>query len=410
MSSDCASSSSSGSDDEGLGERIEAHDGLSGDVLAALLEFQSAGGRFADDDDEAADAAVFTRDTLCAAYRPEDTAVIAETMRRLQDREHGTSSSDGAATEVPLNERVVELLQVPPPLPLNDESSNAYNDTTTTNDTTNLTALQRDGVVRINNALTAEQCAACLNFVNEALLKQHHCDLDADDVATGAGGFGNVFERNNRFDMYLRDTGVIADALHQLLSASTQLGQLFQQLLVSDGGVSSTSSSSSNSPNVGCFHELSSLVADPGCIAQPIHPDAPYADQAPLWTCFVALQGIDADMGGTVFLPGTHTAAFHDQLKSSKSCPAQERTRWLNECSYKRADLAAGDCAVMDARTLHYGGANTSDTRRVLLYFTIRNPTSLVLSADSSSSSPYPDCGSLFPDLDGVLTTATYIV
>ena len=65
-----------------------------------------------------------------------------------------------------------------------------------------------------------------------------------------------------------------------------------------------------------------------------------------------------------------------------------------NEYIYYRADLNIGDCIVMDSRTFHYGSSNTSCNQRTLLYFTIRNPL---------HDGDYPDCGSLFEDLN--LTT-----
>jgi len=79
------------------------------------------------------------------------------------------------------------------------------------------------------------------------------------------------------------------------------------------------------------------------------------------------------------------------------------RTLIPQECRYYRADLSVGDCIVMDARTFHYGSANTSlDQRRSLLYFTLRNPYHVARG--------YPPSGSLYPDLDGMLTTAQYMV
>jgi hypothetical protein len=51
----------------------------------------------------------------------------------------------------------------------------------------------------------------------------------------------------------------------------------------------------------------------------------------------------------------------------------------------------------MDSRLFHFGGANESQTRRVLLYFTIQNPKHV---------GAYPPGGSLFPEL--VMKTQDY--
>ena len=59
------------------------------------------------------------------------------------------------------------------------------------------------------------------------------------------------------------------------------------------------------------LYELSALVSEPGAPRQPIHPDNPHQERAPLLTCFVALQDISAPMGPTIFLPGTNTAEAH---------------------------------------------------------------------------------------------------
>jgi Phytanoyl-CoA dioxygenase (PhyH) len=374
-------------DDDDSGERLHVHDGLCASVLAALLEFQHGGGGFSNDSDGCdGDSVVLSRDEICAANQPKDnTGVIAATLRRLKEQDRKVESDER-------KERVVELLLV---------------DTSRSNST----VLEQDGVVRIDNVLSHELCSACLDYINHALsvgVKDHLGIASANHgELTGDQGFGNVFERSNRCDMYLRNTGVIEEALHHMLNLSAPLGALFGKSL---GGEPAD------------FHELSSLVADPGCVAQPIHPDAKYStnmnggcDTVPLWTCFIALQTVHSHMGGTVFLPGTHTAASHALLTSNAPGGANERKLWLqNDCTYRRADLQVGDCAVMDARTLHYGGANTTPMsicndieaakhpeRRILLYFTIRNPL---------HTSGYPPCGSLFADLDGILSTKSYIL
>jgi ectoine hydroxylase-related dioxygenase (phytanoyl-CoA dioxygenase family) len=150
----------------------------------------------------------------------------------------------------------------------------------------------------------------------------------------------------------------------------------------------------------GVFHEFSALVCDPSADSQPIHPDASYTDDnlAPLWTVFVALQDVEWNMGATVFLPRTHQKHVHADLNTADP---DAKNSMLAHAEYRRSTLKAGDCAVMDARTLHFGSANLSQNRRVLLYFTIRNPLHGQTDAD------FPKCGSLFAGLH--MTTADFM-
>jgi TPR repeat protein len=116
------------------------------------------------------------------------------------------------------------------------------------------------------------------------------------------------------------------------------------------------------------LYELAALVSEPGAPRQPVHPDNPYQDAAPLLTCFVALQDISIDMGPTTFLPRTHTKEAHASFDASTAA----RDALLCETPARVALLRAGDCALFDSRTLHCGGANTDATRAVF-YFSFRN-------------------------------------
>jgi hypothetical protein len=214
--------------------------------------------------------------------------------------------------------------------------------------------------------------------------------------------------------MYLRPTGIYQQVLESVLAPDSVLGQLFRDhLLPHPDGTDATNDATNNDSDSkngtadgesqpGVFHEFSALVCDPSADSQPIHPDASYTDDnlAPLWTVFVALQDIQTDMGATVFLPGTHRKHVHAALNSAD---VDAKNNMLASAEYRRSTLQAGDCAVMDARTLHFGSANqsASDRRRVLLYFTIRNPRHGRADAD------FPGCGSLFAGLH--MTTNDYV-
>ena len=112
------------------------------------------------------------------------------------------------------------------------------------------------------------------------------------------------------------------------------------------------------------LHELASVLGR-GRAAAVVHPDveATAKPRCALLTAFVALQDVDADMGPTVFLPGTHARAVHRALRCSaptarharRSIPARGRA-----AAQRHATLRARDVAAFDALTLHAGQANRS--------------------------------------------------
>ena len=133
------------------------------------------------------------------------------------------------------------------------------------------------------------------------------------------------------------------------------------------------------------MYELAALISDPGAPQQPFHPDTrcDTFDGVAVLTAFVALQPIDELMGPTRFLPGTHT----DPMPAA-TVAAGDATH-LTAGEEGRLDgggeaaggapppscvalLDTGDGALYDGRTLHCGGPNRSDRRRLLLYVTFR--------------------------------------
>ena len=126
--------------------------------------------------------------------------------------------------------------------------------------------------------------------------------------------------------------------------------------------------------------EFAALVSDPGSARQPVHPDTNYRRDRCVVTSFVALQDVAADMGPTVFIPGSHTASAHLAFRE-----AGERGGAALEAPHGVATLGTGDATVFDSRLLHCGGGNESDRRRVLFYFSFEvdgsdNPNAAVSS------------------------------
>eukprot|EP00601_Ochromonadales_sp_CCMP2298_P024834 CAMPEP_0173272696 /NCGR_PEP_ID=MMETSP1143-20121109/1501_1 /TAXON_ID=483371 /ORGANISM="non described non described, Strain CCMP2298" /LENGTH=302 /DNA_ID=CAMNT_0014209371 /DNA_START=33 /DNA_END=938 /DNA_ORIENTATION=+ len=207
--------------------------------------------------------------------------------------------------------------------------------------------LARDGVVRLDNLLSLELCGRCREHINSALAR---VEAGADQFIDGQEtGFGNVDSKECRWDMYLDHEGAIEESLSSILHPTADAGVFFERLF---GGQDSE------------FYELSSLISDPSALSQRVHTDTTHQPKCPLYTVFVALQDISSDMGPTVFIPGTHTSEAHSSLRHN-------RDQFLASASYKRALLRAGDAVVMDSRAMHCGDGN-SESRRVLMYFTLR--------------------------------------
>ncbi len=174
-------------------------------------------------------------------------------------------------------------------------------------------------------------------------------------IATGSDrppNFALVRTPGHRWDMYLPDScSPVAAALQELLGGS--LGNVFRSTF--DGRV--------DAPVV----ELSALVSDSGAVCQPLHQDTTMEVQT--YTAFVALQDIDERMGPTLLLPGSHTEIAHRLFDHPTT-----KDEFISEREVKLGTMTQGDVVIMDSRCIHAGGANSSDRRRVLFYFTMRHP------------------------------------
>jgi hypothetical protein len=363
---------SNSDDDSSEGSReISALEGLSASSLAALVQFQECGFFPKDTNDEAEEEeSKISKETLCVAYTEKDTQVIADTMKRLQLK---TEEASLKSKEILDNRTVLDLQPT--------EGSDGVDSSSFSKAEAAATVLKDDGVVRINKVLSSSLASSCLEKIQHIFeMGGHVNDLDDNDRETS--GFGNVFSRENRYDMYLRNEGVFNDALHSLFENGSILGSLFDILFDGRSGV---------------FHEFSALISDPGSACQPIHPDSTFTETAQLFTCFIALQDITQEMGPTTFLPRTHTRSCHESHQATDG----SRYEFLASCEYRQSLLGRGDVAIMDSRTMHYGGANISDghgftnEQRALMYFTIRNP----LHSETGMEEDYMPNGSIWPDL-----------
>ena len=240
--------------------------------------------------------------------------------------------------------------------------------------------LQQDGVVRLNNVLSASTAAILRKEVLERRDTAYTAVKAGDDWRRY---FADVLLKGSdstRCDLLLPLTGnrAVQTALKELLFAdnpsgaggAASLGNMIQTAIGDDA----------------TLYELSVLISEPGSGRQPIHPDNPYQVHMPLTTCFVALQDISCQMGPTTFLPGSHTETAHAAFDTSVAT----RDAMLQQRPNTVALLQAGDAAIFDSRTLHCAGANDSTTgsTRAVMCISFRNPR---------AASPIGNVGSILP-------------
>ena len=231
-------------------------------------------------------------------------------------------------------------------------------------------ALEDEGVVLLKGALSPKTAAALRAEVLERRVEAY--------AATDCGAnwrplFGDLHQKQNRqrCDLLLPlvDSRTVQLALHELLigtstgtSASADDSTPLSSLLASSLGEDAI------------LYELSSLISEPGCTRQPVHSDNLHQENGclPLVTCFVALQLVTPSMGGTVFIPGTHTLAAHAQYNSSP----EEGDALLQTRPSVEALLGAGDASIYDTRVFHCGGSNEADggSTRAIFYFSFLHP------------------------------------
>lgn len=230
--------------------------------------------------------------------------------------------------------------------------------------------LQRDGVIRMDHVLSAATADRLRDYVLD--LRAQSERMVQEGRVPSLDCFADVLLQNKRCDLklpLLADSPnvdpIVGQALYELLVASP-VGATIRSLLGPDA----------------VLQELSCLMSDPGSDRQVMHPDTPCSpvaqEAAVLYTCFVALQNVDADMGPTTWLPSTHHyeihQAFQDDYVPSTSTHSR-KDELLRTRPIVLGVLPKGSCGMFDSRLLHCGGANTSDKTRAIFYVSFRNPS-----------------------------------
>ena len=166
--------------------------------------------------------------------------------------------------------------------------------------------LKRDGVVRIDNVLSSEQADKMREYVLS--LREKSMEEVLAGKVTSIQRFANVLLRKDRCDltMPLGKDDVIADSLNEVIRESAA-AQTIKSIL-GKGAV---------------LYELSCLISDPGSQRQNMHPDTPFLEgKGPvLYTCFIALQDIQLDMGPT------DVATWYAYCRGTRSIPGWQLIR-----------------------------------------------------------------------------------
>ena len=80
-------------------------------------------------------------------------------------------------------------------------------------------------------------------------------------------------------------------------------------------------------------------------------------------------------MGPTHIVPRSATGRAHEELQAAHGTLDEPDTlSSFTEQAVSSGPLSAGDIVLMDSRSLHFGAANQSGSRRVLLDFAFVNP------------------------------------
>jgi hypothetical protein len=159
--------------------------------------------------------------------------------------------------------------------------------------------------------------------------------------------------------------------------------------------------------------ELAAITSDPGAVAQPVHADTMHGvtrflqsdvelpameetddpfdeandaltslftavatDTALIYSCLLALQDVEQDMGPTHVWPSTNTVEHHATLWATNfggKLSVEEADKSFG-VAHENMTLRKGDAVIYDSRTMHCGGANVSDKRRSVFVLSTMGP------------------------------------
>jgi hypothetical protein len=192
--------------------------------------------------------------------------------------------------------------------------------------------------------------------------------------------FAKINTRAHRYDLRLRLDPDVRAAVTAIVSAYSEV---YRAMLPDDASLV----------------ELGVISSYPGSEQQAIHSDVTYdADAREVFTTFVALQPITPQMGPTEIWPGTHSGVFCLLRKPTMLGPVD---RYYSDNPPDRMAVDLGDAVLMDTRVMHCGGANESDSLRMLFHFSFE-----------STAEPNAPAGftyNLMPELQGKVMLSDFL-
>jgi hypothetical protein len=263
-------------------------------------------------------------------------------------------------------------------------------------DPTQLEQLLQQGYIILRGVLDADLCDR---------LRQHV--LLASDAAVRKGRsdlLGNIQESDKRTDLKLTLCEPVVHALNGLVE---RCGPLLEEATCAGLGGRVR------------IVELAAITSSTGAVAQPVHADTMHGvtrflqsdvqlatappeangresedeaedrnedlgaivravatDTALIYTCLLALQDVSPDMGPTHVWPATNTVEHHATLWSTSvggKLSVEEADKAFG-IGHNKMLLTKGDLVLYDSRTMHCGGANSSNERRSVFCVSAMGP------------------------------------
>jgi hypothetical protein len=231
-------------------------------------------------------------------------------------------------------------------------------------------SLERDGVVRIESALSPDLSDAIRYYVEDQKILAWFSGMEGAEAAAGRVFYGQRHRENNcELQLSVLRGGfagdnaknvsdterhILADVLEEVIGGSGSLSSLLEDLVTLDGEL----------------FELTALVTDPGnhndadqtAIQSVLPAQGRNINPAPLYSIILALQDIDINMGPQTFFLNTHTSESPQN----------------SEC--RISTMKKGDAIVYDARILCSYGTNDAQTgsTSTTLNMSFRNPETQV--------------------------------